>query len=63
MIVNGLHGSFFMLSGGAFHRYDLAGGECYYDLPSAFVWDGTIVLMKIPTDIPESFDYNKFIIR
>lgn len=60
LIVNGLGGAFFMLSGGALHRYDKS-GSTYVRLPEAISWNGTIILMKIPLTVPDSFDYLKYI--
>lgn len=45
MLVEGLNGSFFELSGGAFYRYE-RGAENYVILPKTIFWDGTIILMK-----------------
>lgn len=59
MLVEGLHGSFFMLSGGAFHRHDVS-GAVFVRLPEAINWDGTVILMKIPTATPAGFNYNKY---
>ena len=60
MLVNGLHGSFFILSGGAFHRHD-AGGSISVKLPKAINWNGTIILMRIPVRVPNDFDYNVYV--
>ncbi|MBO4813853.1 MAG: hypothetical protein J5523_02710 [Muribaculaceae bacterium] len=60
MLVDGLGGSFFMLSGGAFHRYEK--GINYYANVSDFLhWKGTIVMLRIPIDIPASFNYIDYI--
>lgn len=60
MLVEGLHGSFFMLSGGAFHRHNDT-GSAYINLPKNIYWNGTIILMKIPTVIPKDFNYIRYI--
>lgn len=60
MLVNGLKGAFFMLSGSAFHRYD-KNGKPFVRLPDYINWKGTIILMKIPVDIARDFDYSKYI--
>ena len=62
MLVDGLKGSFFMLSGAAFHRHD-ANGSVYVKLPHTIYWHGTIVLMRIPLQVPERFDYLKYVGR
>jgi len=59
MLSDGLHGSFFMLSGGAFHRHD-SSGSVFVKLPNTLYWDGTIILMRIPVKVPLNFDYNKY---
>lgn len=59
MLVDGLGGSFFMLSGGAFHRHD-SNGSVYVKLPETINWDGTIILMRIPVHVPTDFDYSKY---
>jgi hypothetical protein len=60
MLVEGLKGEFFMLSGSAFHRH-IYTENTYIQLPDTFRWDGTIILMRIPVDAPQDFDYNKYI--
>lgn len=60
MLVEGMGGSFFMLSGAAFHRYDPCGCT-YANIPEQIRWQGTIILMKIPTTLPSHFDYSRFI--
>jgi len=56
MLVRGMKGAFFMLSGAAFHRYE-NNANIYIDLQNVFRWNGTIILMRIPTQIPENFNY------
>ena len=56
MLVVGMHGAFFMLSGGAFHRYE-NGANDYIDLQRLFHWKGTVILMRIPVNMPEGFNY------
>lgn len=57
MLVEGLNGSFFMLSGSAFHRYERGKENCYVNLRNIFRWNGTAILLRIPTIIPENFNY------
>lgn len=59
MLVEGLHGLFFMLSGGAFHRHDRV-DSVFIDLPEDIYWEGTIILMRIPTNPPTGFDYSNY---
>ena len=56
MLVTGMKGGFFTLSGGAFHRYE-NGANDYIDLRNLFHWNGTIILMRIPVVLPEGFNY------
>lgn len=60
MLVEGLGGAFFMYSGRAFYRHD-CNKEDVVELPQEFNWDGTIILMKIPTEVDKNFDYQKYI--
>lgn len=60
MLVEGMRGSFFILSGNAFHRHD-SQGEYTAVLPDCFGWDGTIVLLKIPVSVPEGFNYLNYV--
>ena len=60
MLVEGLQGSFFMLSGNAFHRYD-TNGSSFIKLPESIQWNGTIILMRIPVNVPNGFNYSKYV--
>lgn len=60
MLVEGLGGAFFMFSGRAFYRHDRK-KEAVVELPEEYNWNGTIILMKIPTKVDENFNYNKYI--
>jgi len=62
MLVDGLNGGFFMLSGGAFHRHDSTGSD-YVSLPKMMNWGGTIVLLRIPLFVPQNFNYMNYVIR
>lgn len=53
----GLGGSFFMLSGSAFHRYERHGLNYYANVSHVFHWPGTIILLRIPVDAPQGFSY------
>lgn len=58
LLVNGLGGAYFMLSGSAFYRHT-KDGESAVLLPKGLSWDGTIVLLRIPIDVPNGFSiYN-----
>ena len=60
MIVDGLGGAFFMLSGTAFYRHD-ANGVNSVDIPGEYRWNGTIVLVKIPLVAPNGFQFYDYV--
>lgn len=59
MLVQGLNGGFFMMSGNAFFRSIKDKINEVKELPKELYWNGTIVLLKIPVDAPNNFNiYN-----
>lgn len=60
MLVEGMGGAFFILSGAAFHRRD-ASGSYYANIPEQIRWHGTIILMKIPITLPAGFNYANYL--
>lgn len=60
MIVNGLNGSFLILSGGAFHRRERT-ENVFVNLPESIHWDGTLVLVKVPLVSTSKFDVYNYI--
>ncbi len=60
MVVEGLGGEIFILSGGAFHRDD-GKNDIYIDLPADLSWNGTIILVKIPVNVKSEFNFNNYI--
>lgn len=60
MLVDGLHGAFFMLSGGAFHRHEGSAAN-YVNLPEPIRWQGTVILLRIPNAEPADFDLYKYL--
>ncbi len=60
MVVNGLGGAFFLMSGQAFYRSDEE-GEQFVNLPQGLHWDGTIILVKIPLKQDTDFNVYNFI--
>lgn len=60
MLVEGMHGAFFELSGGAFYRYEGI-SEDYVLLPKSIYWRGTIILMRIPTKVGKDFNFYDYI--
>lgn len=61
MLVEGLGGSFFMLSGCAFHRYEKQSLNYYVDISNFFHWNGTIILLRIPVLTPNNFNYINYL--
>lgn len=55
MLVQGLEGSFFMMSGNAFFRSIKNRSDEVKELPKELYWNGTIVLLKIPLEVPKDF--------
>lgn len=60
MVVNGLGGAFFLLSGKAFFRSDEQ-GEQFVNLPDGMNWDGTIILVRIPLKQKKDFNVYNYI--
>ena len=60
LVVEGLGGEFFLLSGSAFARHDFH-GELVADLPESLRWEGTIALLKIPTETPADLNIYDYI--
>lgn len=64
MLVDGLKGQFFLFSGSAFYRYYHDGEqshESYIGLPLKIKWDGTIVLLRVPYNDNDNFNYIKYL--
>lgn len=61
MLVEGLGGSFFMLSGSAFHRYEHQTLNYYANTSRFFHWDGTLILMRVPVNAPNGFNYINYL--
>lgn len=61
MLVEGLGGSFFMLSGSAFHRYERQNLNYYANTKNIFHWDGTLILLRVPVNAPEGFNYINYL--
>lgn len=61
MLVEGLGGSFFMLSGSAFHQYERHSLNYYANISRFFHWNGTLILLRIPVNAPEGFNYINYL--
>ena len=61
IVVEILGGAFYIISGGVFFGYE-QGNDCpIVDLPEDLQWDGTAILLKIPTRLPDDFNIYKYI--
>lgn len=60
LVVEGLGGEFFILSGSTFTRHDPS-GEMVADLPGEIRWNGTAIILTIPTSVPHSFNIYNYI--
>ena len=60
MVVNGLKGGFFMLSGTAFYRHNDNNINAV-NIPEDFRWNGTIILLRIPTEAPTDFEFYNYV--
>lgn len=61
MIVNGLGGAFFILSGQSFFRLEKEQPKKIVNLPKWIDWNGTIILIRIPIIHPADFNYINYI--
>lgn len=59
MLVQGLGGHYFMLSGNAFHIND-SRTDKYVGLPPHIRWQGTIIALRIPYNTNESFNSSSY---
>lgn len=60
MVVEGLGGAFFMLSGTAFFRHNEDGINAV-NIPEEYRWDGTIILIRIPLKAPDDFCFYNYV--
>lgn len=61
MIVEGLHGSFSIISGSAIYLYTPNIGQQIFSFTDFFEWCGTSVIARIPLDIPSDFSFYDYI--
>ena len=59
MLVKGLQGKYFLFSGNAFYFYSDE-QEVINELDNSFKWNGTIVALRIPKNIPKDFKYSDY---
>ena len=60
IVVDGFGGAFFMLSGAAFFRHTDKAVNAI-NIPDAFRWKGTVVLIRLPLTLPEDFNIYEYI--
>jgi hypothetical protein len=60
MVVEGLGGAFFMLSGTAFFRHNEDRINAV-NIPDKYRWDGTIILIRIPLKAPDDFYFYNYV--
>ena len=60
MVVEGLGGAFFMLSGTAFFRHNEDGINSV-NIPEEYRWDGTIIIIRIPLKAPDDFCFYNYV--
>lgn len=60
MLVDGINGKYFLFSGSAFYIYtnEL---EQITPLNRSYRWNGTMLALRIPRDIPANFDYSVYL--
>lgn len=59
MLIEGLGGSFIMMSGNALHLYNVEHRR-FIEVPPNIRWNGTIIALRIPY-INKDFQYIKYI--
>lgn len=65
MIVKGLGGAYFMLSGAAFYRQEARGSNeddiLTLNVPESCRWNGTIILLRLPLEVPRGFEFYEYV--
>lgn len=61
MIVEGLNGSFSIISGSAVYLYSRKTGQQIIGSSDYFEWSGTTVIARIPLEIPSHFSFYEYI--
>lgn len=61
MLVSGLGGSFFLMSGSALQMSIHGASDSYLELPANVEWQGTMIFLKIPIDVPKDFVYTEYL--
>ena len=61
IVVEGLHGSFYLLSGNAFFKHGGNTPPIYVGLPPNIEWPGTAVFMQIPLETDRAFSLMNYV--
>ncbi len=60
MLVNGINGKYFLFSGDAFYIYTIE-IEQIIQLDTDNFWDGTMLALQIPANVPAGFNYTTYL--
>lgn len=61
MLVKGLHGAFYMMSGNALQISEFNKPDRFLELPTNVEWQGTLIFLKIPCKAPSNFIYTDYL--
>ncbi len=61
MLVKGLHGAFYMMSGSALQISEFGNPDKFIELPSNVEWQGTLIFLKIPCKARPGFIYTDYL--
>lgn len=61
MVVEGLNGSFAIISGNGLFHYHKSTGQKVIEMPDGFEWQGTTIIVRIPINIPSNFNFYDYI--
>lgn len=61
MVVEGLKGSFAIISGTGLFHYHQSTGQTVIEMPDGFEWQGTTIIVRIPLSIPQTFNFYDYI--
>ncbi len=61
MLVKGLHGAFYMMSGSALQISEFGKPDKFIELPSNVEWQGTLIFLKIPCRARPDFVYTDYL--
>lgn len=61
MLVKGLHGAFYMMSGSALQISEFAKPDKFLELPANVEWQGTLIFLKVPCKAQHGFVYTDYL--